>query len=301
MANDDLNEQMDDFSDDELIIRRKKAPEQKTGVTAARVLKTAAAALEALRAKGPVAQCMAHAAAANFSANAMRALGASSVTIEDLGEASQFISSIDGLLVNVGSVTKPQADAMRAAVSHANMGGKPWVLDPAGVGVLPLRTFTTKELMRRFPALICGTADEINFLVTNEVQTTVTGDAVAQSAPRLAGVTRAAVLLKGVVDYVAAEGAPLVAISNGDPLMSRVAELGCAQSAVGAAFLGTLGGKARWESALATSLVVSVAGELAAAKAGGPGSFAPAFLDALYALTPDDILKRGKVKILPVA
>ncbi len=301
MAKEDLNEQIDDFSDDELIIRRKKAPEQKTGVTAAAVLKTAAAALEALRAKAPVVQCMTNVVTTNLSACAVQALGASPVMVEDMGEASQFTASIHALLVNVGTVTKPQTDAMRAAVSHANMGGKPWVLDPAGVGVLPLRTFTAKELMRRFPALICGDADEINFLVTNEVQAAVAGDAVAQSAPRLAGVTRAAVLLTGAVDYVAAEGAPLVAIENGDPMMSRVVGLGCAQSAIAAAFLGTLGGKARWESALAASLVVSIAGEQAAAKAKGPGSFAPAFLDALYALKPDDILKLGKVKILPVA
>ena len=207
--------------------------------------------------------------------------------------------------MNVGTVTKPQADAMRAAVSHANMGGKPWVLDPVGVGALPLRTFTAKELMRRFPALIRGNASEINFLVNNEVSgrgvdTTVTSDDVAQSAARLAGVTHAAVLVTGETDYVAAEGAPLVAVANGSPLMARVTGLGCAQGAIAAAFLGTLGGKARWESTLAAALVVAIAGEQTAVKAKGPGTFVPAFLDALDSLKPEDVLKLGKVKIVPV-
>ena len=180
------------------------------------------------------------------------------------------------------------------------------MLDPVGVGLLPLRTFTAKELMRRFPALIRGNASEINFLVNNEVSAAgvdaaVTSDAVAQSAARLAGVTRAVVLVTGETDYVAAEGAPLVAIANGSPLMARVTGVRCAQGAIAAAFLGTLGGKARWESTLAAALVVAIAGELAAAKAKGPGSFVPAFLDALDALKPEDVLKLGKVKIVPVA
>ena len=41
MSTEELNDQAD-FADDELIIRKKKQPEQKTGVTAAGVLKTAA-------------------------------------------------------------------------------------------------------------------------------------------------------------------------------------------------------------------------------------------------------------------
>ena len=305
MSKDNQNEQAEDFSDDELIIRRKKAPEQKTDVTAANVLKIAADALRALRAKKPLVQCMTNVVASNFTANALLALGAAPAMVEDMGEASQFTKVADSLLVNVGTVTNPQADAMRAAVSHANMGGKPWVLDPVGVGALPLRTFTAKELMRRFPALIRGNASEINFLVNNEVSgrgvdTTVTSDDVAQSAARLAGVTHAAVLVTGETDYVAAEGAPLVAVANGSPLMARVTGLGCAQGAIAAAFLGTLGGKARWESTLAAALVVAIAGEQTAVKAKGPGTFVPAFLDALDSLKPEDVLKLGKVKIVPV-
>ena len=302
----EIVEQEDGFSDDELIIRKKKAPEMRTGVTEKSVLETSAAALEQLRAKGPLVQCMTNTVTSGFVANALLALGGTSAMVEDLGEASQFTSVADALLVNVGTVTKPQADAMRAAVSHANMGGRPWVLDPAGVGALPLRTFTARELMRRFPALIRGNAAEISFLVNNELPvrgaaSAVTDDDVARAAQRLAGVTRSAVLVSGVNNCVAAEGTPLVAVLNGAPLTGRVAGVGCAQGAFGAAFLGTLGAKARWESALAASLVVAIAGETAAAKAKGPGSFAPAFLDALDALRPDDILKSGKVKIIPVA
>lgn len=301
MSINEENDTTEDFSDDELIIRRKKAPEQRTGVTGSGVLRTVADALDALRAKGPLVQCMTNTVSSFLTANALRALGAASAMVEDLGEASQFTAVADSLLVNVGTITKPQSDVMRAAVSHANMGGKPWVLDPVGVGALPLRTFTAKELMRRFPALIRGNAAEIMFLVNNQIvprgeARAIPGETLAQCASRLAGVTRAAVLVTGAVDYVAAEGTPVVAIENGADVMARVTGVGCAQGAIGAAFLGALGAKARWESALSAALVVALAGEQAKAK--GPGSFIPAFLDQLDALRPDDVLKLGKVQIL---
>ncbi len=303
MAKEELQD-MDDYSSDELIVRKKKTPEKRTGVTAASVLRTAADALDALRKKRPLVHCLTGHVAAHFSANALLSLGGSSAMVEDMSEVPQFVKVADGLLVNTGTVTKAQTEAMRAAVSHANMNGKPWVLDPVAVGSLPLRTFIAKELMRRFPAMIRGNASEILFLAGNEdsmvrgVESTASSDATIQQAWRLACVTRAAVLVTGATDYVAAEGTPVVAVSNGSPMMSRVAGIGSAQGAFGAAFLGTLGSKARWEAAVATALVTSIAGELAAAKASSPGAYQMAFLDALDAIRPEDVVKRGRVKLV---
>lgn len=303
MTKEELQEMMEDLEDDELILRKKKPPEQKTGVTTESVLKLAADAFAALLEKKPRVMCMTHAGAADFTLRALKALGATGWLVDDMGEASQGTGAVESLLVNVGCATKPQADAMRAAVSHANMGSKPWALDPEGLGALPLRTFTVKELMRRFPALICGNAAEIDFIVNNAVRApgdTVTSESVAQDAARLATVIHAAVALTGPTDYVAVEGAPLVAIANGAPIMSRVAGLGSVQAALGAAILGALGGKARWEAALGAAFVTAIVGERAAAAAKGPGSFVPAFLDALAALKPGDIVKCGKVSLVPV-
>lgn len=291
-----------DLEEDEIVIRRKKQPEQKSGVTVQSVLKTAADALATLREKRPLVACMTNTVTSNFVGQALRALGANACMVDDMGEASQATALVDALLVNVGTVTKAQADAMRAAVSQANMKSKPWTLDPVDVGVLPLRTFTAKELMRRFPAFIRGNAAEIDFLVTGVASgrnvNAVAHDDVAQSAQRLAGVTRAAVLVSGETDYVAVEGAPLVAVENGSPFMARVMGVGCAQGAIGSAFLGALGAQARWEAALATVLAVAIAGEIAAEKGKTLGAFPAAFIDALDALKPADILKRGKVKLV---
>jgi hydroxyethylthiazole kinase len=49
------------------------------------------------------------------------------------------------------------------------------------------------------------------------------------------------------------------------------------------------------EAAAAALLVVSVAGERAGGVAKGPGSFQVAFLDALFALTPDILVAHGRL------
>ena len=298
--------QDDEFSPDELIIRKKKTPELRTGVTAESVLKTTADALETLRAKNPLIECLTSLAGATQAANALFAAGASPMVVEDMGEATQLARTADGLLVNMGTVTKPQTDAMRAAVSHANSAARPWVLVPSGIGALPLRTFATKELMRRFPAVIRGNGSEIMFLAGAPTggrgsESLIPSEDAVQGAQRLAGVTHATVLVAGETDYVAAEGAPVVAVSNGSPMMARVAGIGTVQGLFGAAFLGTLGSKARWEATLATALVTAIAGELAAAKTSAPGSYQIAFLDALAAIKPEDVVKRGRVKLIEQA
>ncbi len=288
--------------EDDVILRRKKEPVKKTGITAEGLVKTAADALAQLRSKKPLVQCLTNYVAANFSANALLALGASPAMVDDMGEATQFAKIADSLLVNVGTVTKSQGEAMRAAVSHANMSSHPWILDPVAVGVLSARTFIAKELMRRFPAVIRGNASEILFLAGAEtggrgVDSVVSSDEAVLSAARLSGVTHAAVLVTGETDYVTAEGAPVVVIKNGTPLLTRITGAGCVQGAVCAAFLGTLGGKARYEAAAASALVIAIAGEMAAEKATAPGSFHAAFIDALDAITPQEIVKRAKLSL----
>ena len=50
-----------------------------------------------------------------------------------------------------------------------------------------------------------------------------------------------------------------------------------------------------WRATAAALLMIGVAGELAAAKAQGPGSFAVAIIDALYNLDGPTLIARAKV------
>ncbi|EPL0216072.1 hydroxyethylthiazole kinase, partial [Serratia marcescens] len=90
----------------------------------------------------------------------------------------------------------------------------------------------------------------------------------------------------GAVDYVT-DGQRDWAIEGGSPLMTRVVGTGCALSAVVAAFCALPGD--RLDNVATACRVMSHCGGLAARQATGPGSFTPAFLDALYQLRGEDL------------
>ncbi|MCP5584747.1 hydroxyethylthiazole kinase [Klebsiella pneumoniae] len=210
-----------------------------------------------LRAHSPLVHCMTNDVVQTFTANVLLAVGASPAMVIDPREAAQFAAIADALLINVGTLTEDRAVAMRAAVEHARQAGKPWTLDPVAVGALTVRTAFCHELLALQPATIRGNASEILAL-----------------ARRLATV----VAVTGEVDYVT-DGERVLSVAGGNPLMTRVVGTGCALSAVVAASAALPGD--RLENVAAACGLMKQAGEIAA-RQGGPGSFIPAFLDALY-------------------
>ena len=98
--------------------------------------------------------------------------------------------------------------------------------------------------------------------------------------------------LSGEADLVS-DGERLASVSNGHPLMAKVTAMGCAASALTAACCAVE--PDAWRATVAALIVVGVAGELAAAKAQGPGSFAVAILDALHNLDGPTLIVRAKV------
>ncbi len=95
--------------------------------------------------------------------------------------------------------------------------------------------------------------------------------------------TGGVVAVSGPVDYVT-DGALAYRVANGHPLMARVTVMGCALNGVIAAFCV---GQPVLEATAAALGCYGLAGEQAAHVANGPGSFQPAFIDALAALTPE--------------
>ncbi|MFV5028001.1 hydroxyethylthiazole kinase, partial [Escherichia coli] len=65
------------------------------------------------------------------------------------------------LLINVGTLTQPRTQAMRAAVEQAKSSQTPWTLDPVAVGALDYRRHFCHELLSFKPAAIRGNASEI--------------------------------------------------------------------------------------------------------------------------------------------
>jgi hydroxyethylthiazole kinase len=243
------------------------------------------ATLAALRRRRPLVHNLTSAVVANFTANALLALGAAPAMVESPDEVAAFAAAADALVVNLGTLTPGRAAVMRLAVDAAGGAGKPWVVDPVGAGAIAARTAFAQELCRLQPRAIRGNASEILGLAGEAgggrgVDAGATSDAAVAAAQRLAEATGAVVAVTGAVDYVT-DGARVVALRNGHAMMAGVTGMGCAASAIVGACLA-LGGEALDGVAHALA-ITGIAGEMAARVARGPGSLAVAYLDALFA------------------
>ncbi|ADP13010.1 Hydroxyethylthiazole kinase [Erwinia sp. Ejp617] len=227
-----------------------------------------------------------------FTANVLLALGASPAMVIDGEEAAQFSAIADALLVNVGTLTRGRSEAMLAAIASAKAAGRPWTLDPVAVGALDFRTRFCQRLLSLKPAAIRGNASEMMALAGQPVSgrgvdSLHASDAAIRSAILLAQESGAVVAISGEADFVT-DGQRVLRVSGGSALMTRVVGTGCALSAVVAGFAALSGD--RLTHVASACRLVSLAGERAAAQARGPGSFIPAFLDALYQLDAEALV-----------
>ena len=206
----------------------------------------------------PLVLCLTNTVAANFTENCLLAVGAKPAMVAEPCEAEELAVAADAVLVNLGTVTGSQAEAMRRAVSAAKARGVPWVLDPVGVQLLAFRRELAHELIALEPSLLrCNQAE---------------ADAL--------GETGCVTLVTGEVDCVGKQE-----IRGGTPLLQSVTATGCAQGGICAAFLGR--GLSPEESAVSASRLMKRAGERAYEKSTAPGSFAAALIDALRELSHD--------------
>ncbi|MCT4702538.1 hydroxyethylthiazole kinase [Enterobacteriaceae bacterium H20N1] len=249
----------------------------------------AASVLHNLRLSSPLVHCMTNDVVQNFTANVLLAIGASPAMVIEAEEAAQFSPVADSLLINIGTLTAERSRAMLAAIHAANDSSTPWVLDPVAVGGLSFRTQFARDILSLRPAAIRGNASEILVLAGDAaggrgVDSTSDSSSALPAALHLAQLTGAIVAVTGELDYVT-DGVNSWAVAGGDILMTRVVGTGCALSAVVAACCSLSG--SRLDNVAAACRFMKFAGRRAIAAGRGPGSFSPAFLDALYLLNEE--------------
>ncbi|WIE66271.1 hydroxyethylthiazole kinase [Curtobacterium sp. MCLR17_036] len=258
--------------------------------------------LEAVRARAPLVQCITNTVVQNVTANVLLALGASPAMVDVATEAGPFARVADALLVNTGTPHAEPRVAALEAVHAARDAGTPWVLDPVAVGSLPVRTALARELLALHPTVLRGNASEVLALLGDSaggrgVDSTVgTEDARVASVAASDGRLVAAVAVSGAVDLLVAPGIGVVRVANGTDLLTRITGGGCALGAVVAAFTSVVPEDAG-AAAVAATAVHTIAAELAAREAGGPGTFQPLFLDRLASLTPDDVVRTARITV----
>lgn len=238
---------------------------------------------DAVRRRAPLVHNLTSAVVANFTANALLALGASPAMVEAAEEVEAFAAAVDALVVNLGSLTTARAAIMLSAVRAANAARTPWVLDPVAAGAIAQRTAFAQTLCRLGPSAIRGNASEIMGLAGlaghgRGVDSGSASGAAIGAAQALARDCGAVIAVTGTVDYVT-DGTAVVEIAHGHPMMARVTGMGCAASALVAACLAVEPDRLR---AVAHAIALAgIAGERAAATAAGPGSLMTGYLDAL--------------------
>jgi hydroxyethylthiazole kinase len=244
----------------------------------------AADILARVRAKGPRVHCITNAVAQNFTANVLLAAGAvPSMTVAP-DEIAEFVARADALLVNLGTLDRGRREAAEVAIEEATDERRPWVLDPVFVDRSQPRTAFAKALVDKKPWAVRLNGAEFSALADAAPM----DDALRSYALHQLGV----LALTGATDVVT-DGSRIVRIKNGDPFMSRVTAMGCAGAAVVTACLAVEGDA--WTATVAGLLVFAIAGECAAQRARGPGSFAVEILDALHGLDRETLLARARV------
>ncbi|PTV97325.1 hydroxyethylthiazole kinase [Rhodobacter aestuarii] len=255
--------------------------------------------LAQMRATAPLVHNITNFVAMNVMANVQLAIGASPAMVHALEEVEEFAALAPVLTVNIGTADGAWAAGMLRAAKLMALHTRPWVLDPVGVGATAFRQELCAGLLALKPTVIRGNASEILALAGQggQARGVDAGDGVAaaEAAARdLATRTGGVVAVSGPVDFVTSP-TRAARVANGHALMPRVTALGCSLNGVIGAFLA---GQPAFEATVAALAYYGLAGEQAGAKAQGPGSFQPAFLDALAALTPERLTTGAKVQIL---
>jgi hydroxyethylthiazole kinase len=237
-----------------------------------------------VRERAPRVHCVTNAVAQTFTANVLLAAGAIPSMTISADEIGAFVARADAVLINLGTFDAERRDATATALEVASEEGVPWVLDPVFIDRSEPRGAYARTLVTQRPRAIRLNRGEFVALSGMEPDD--------GALTRYALDTLAVLAMTGTVDRIA-DGAQEVSIANGHPLMARVTAMGCAASALVGAFVAVEDDMLA--ATAAAMFAFAVAGEVAGARASGPGSLAVGILDALYALDADTLAQKARV------
>lgn len=281
------------------------------------ILQTIEETLKNIRQKNPLTHCITNRVTINDCANASLAIGGSPLMAEDPDEIEEIVTIADALVINIGTLTKRQIEAMKLSAKTANETDTPIILDPVGVGVSGLRNQTTLDLIENYSiAAIRGNISEIKAIAKltglidesntakgvdvniDDIITKENLDANGKIIRKLADNLNTTILASGPIDILS-DGKTIIAIDNGDDMMPRITGSGCMLSTIVGSCIGA---SAPLEGSLVAILAMNIAGEKARAKVDandeGTGSFRAYLIDYLYKTTAESLINESNIRIL---
>lgn len=256
-------------------------------------------AVKEVRVTNPMAGSVTNTVTIDFVANAQLAVGGSAAMVYLPDEGECLVAAGGAVYLNMGTQFPLYTETIPRTAAAAFSSGKPWVIDPVGIGIGQQRSDLLLEVKRYKPTIIRGNASEIIALAglwdlegTTEdlsrargVDTTDTVSEAREAAIALARFTGGAVAVSGETDLVT-DGKTLFFSQGGSSLMSKVTGFGCSQGGVLAVYACVTD---PLTAALAGVAHYNCAGTRAERIASAPASFKVAFIDELYRVSPDDI------------
>ncbi|MBI3434762.1 MAG: hydroxyethylthiazole kinase [Proteobacteria bacterium] len=245
--------------------------------------------LDRIRENRPRVHCITNSVAQAYTANMLLAAGALPSMTSAPQEIADFTATCAALLINLGTLDSERRAAIGIALDA--VGARvPWVLDPVFVERAGARLAFARALLGRKPRVVrLNMAEYCTLFDAEPGAATMGADALMRNARAHATV----IARTGARDHVA-DGARFASVANGSPLMAMVTAMGCAGSALVAAALAVEADAFR--ATLAALTILGVAGEIAAERAHGPGTFAAAILDAVAGLDAATLAARARVK-----
>lgn len=220
----------------------------------------------------PRVQCLTNTVAQNLTANMLLAFGAVPSMAVHVDEVAAMADGAGAILINIGTINAESELAIPKLLEVARDRAKPLVFDPVFVELSPLRRHIAREVLRLPNLVVRGNATEMAALAFD-----------LAAARNLTRVTT------GKIDRI--EGAAAsYSVGHGHPLMTRVTGIGCAAGALIAACCAVEADPAVAAAAALTSY--GIAGEIAAERCRGPGSFEVELIDALAAMDAATLAQR---------
>jgi hydroxyethylthiazole kinase len=269
------------------------------GLSMSDLVKQTAENLVLIRNNKPLIHNITNFVVMNYTANVLLASGASPVMAHAINEVEEMVGFAGALVLNIGTLTDSWVESMVKAGQKAAALGTPVVLDPVGAGATRLRTDAARRILKETNVQILrGNSSEILALGGGESTNkgVDAGNSVEEAtdvAKQLAIELDTTLAITGPVDLIT-DGRRVVEVANGHALMPFVTGTGCSATAIIGAFAAVE--KDMVAAAAGALAFFGLAGETAGEKAGGPGTFMIQLLDALYNLTPEDIIARARIQ-----
>ena len=246
----------------------------------------------------PLIHCITNPISSHDCANIVLAAGGRPIMAEHPAEIEEITQTADALALNLGNITDARMESMPKALHTAAGNSIPVMLDLVGVACSRFRYEFAQKLMQiHMPSILKGNMSEL-LVMAGETAHTTGVEAGARDClteknrnslislfQEKAAQWNSVLLITGKEDMVVSAD-QCAFVRNGCETMSQITGTGCMLGMICATYLA---GSDPFSAAVWAAVEFGLAGEKAAKKSKGPGSFQTELLDCFFLLTEKEI------------